>query len=146
LKSYPLTKQGINEFLANLKCGNGKHGYYRAIRAFCNWAAREGYIKENPVKVADAPKPRRQILPSLNIEQVDFLIEHSDSLRDKAIIAVLADSGMILNELAHVKASDINWDSNTIIIWGKVIKMRVQVLSFQQKGSHFTNRESGNCH
>jgi integrase len=119
LRSYPLTPQGINEFLTNLKCGNAKHAYYRAIRAFCNWATKEGYLKLNAVKNVDAPKPSRQILPSLTMEQVEYLIEQADNLRDEVIISLLADSGMRLSELANIKAGDINWDSHTITIWGK---------------------------
>ena len=124
LRGYPLTSQGINEFLANLKCGNAKHAYYRAIRAFCNWATRGGYLKENPVKIVDAPKPSRQILPSLTMEQVDSLIEQADNLRDEVIISLLADSGMRLSELANIKAGDIDWESHTITIWGKGNKQR----------------------
>ena len=45
LREYPLKTQGINDFLTNLKCGNAKHAYYRAIRAFCNWASRDNLIK-----------------------------------------------------------------------------------------------------
>jgi len=40
LGSYPLTSQGINSFLASRKCTNGKHAYYRAIRALCSWATK----------------------------------------------------------------------------------------------------------
>jgi len=124
LRGYPLTSQGINEFLANLKCGNAKHAYYRAIRAFCNWATREGYLKLNAIKSVDAPKPSRQILPSLTMEQVDYLIEQVDNLRDEVIISLLADSGMRLSELANIKAGDIDWESHTITIWGKGNKQR----------------------
>ncbi len=100
LRSYPLTSQGINVFLTNLKCGNAKHAYYRAIRAFCNWTTREGYLKLNAIKSVDAPKPSRQILPSLTMKQVDSLIEQADNLRDEVIISLLADSGMRLSELS----------------------------------------------
>ncbi len=72
LKNYPLTPQGINKFLADLKCGNAKHAYYRAIKALCNWGEKEGYIKDNPIKRIDAPKVSKQILPSLTSEQVNL--------------------------------------------------------------------------
>jgi integrase/recombinase XerD len=53
------------------------------------------------------------------MEQVEYLIEQADNLRDEVIISLLADSGMRLSELANIKAGDINWDSHTITIWGK---------------------------
>ncbi len=45
-------------------------------------------------------------LPSLTEEQVNCLIAQANSLRDKAIISLLADSGMRLGEVANIKAKD----------------------------------------
>ncbi len=124
LQSYEITPEGINSFLANLNCGNGKASYYRAIRAFCNWATRECYLTENPLDRVDRPKPAKRIMPSITAEQVQYLIDTVDGIRDKAIISLLADSGMRLNELANIQASDIDWNSYTITIIGKGNKQR----------------------
>jgi len=121
---YELTPQGINEFLTNLQCGNGKFSYFRAIRAFCNWLHKNELIKDNPIKNIDAPKVKRQVLPSLTEEQVKYLMEQAECYRDKCIIALFADSGMRWRELATIKKSDINWQNNTITIWGKGAKQR----------------------
>jgi transcriptional regulator with XRE-family HTH domain len=77
LSNYPLTSQGINAFLSNLKCGNAKHAYYRAIRAFCNWAVKEGHMIQNPLVKVDVPKVTKRILPSLTSEQVECVIEQA---------------------------------------------------------------------
>lgn len=119
-----LTGDGINRFLSSLTCQNGKHAYFRAIRALCNWLIRNDYLEKNPLKKVDPPKPSKRILPSLTTEQVNYLIGKVDSLRDKAIISLFADSGMRLNELACIRAYDIDWDSYTITIWGKGNKQR----------------------
>jgi len=50
-----LTAQGINSFLASLKCSNGKFASYRALGAFCNWLIRNDYIKNNPPKMVAPP-------------------------------------------------------------------------------------------
>jgi integrase/recombinase XerC len=122
--NYNLTSDDINCFLANLSCHNGKDGYYRAIRAFCNWIYRQGYVKENPITKVDPPKITRVILPSLTSEQVEYLIDQAENMRDKAVISLFADSGIRLNELVNIKASNIDWESQTIIIWGKGGKQR----------------------
>ena len=119
VSQYEITADGINSFLANLKCGNAKLNYYRAITVFVHWVLRMGYLKENLLDRVEKPKAAKKILPSLTDEQVQLLIERSNSLRDKAVISLLADSGMRLNELANIKASDIDWDSYTITIVGK---------------------------
>jgi integrase len=85
---------------------------------------KEGYLAENPIDRVNAPKPSKQILPSLTLKQVNYLIEQADNIRDKAIISLFADSGMRLSELANVRVCDIDWESCTIIIWGKGNKQR----------------------
>ena len=122
--SYPLSAQGITEFLVNLSCGNGKFAYYRAIRAFINWLVRNDYLKDNPLRKVDPPKPTKQLLPSITDEQVNYLIGYVNSLRDKAIISLFADSGMRLNELTNILVSDIDWVDYTVTIWGKGGKQR----------------------
>jgi site-specific recombinase XerD len=102
----------------------GKHAYYRAIRAFLNWLVRIDHIKDNPIMKIDPPKPAKPILPSLSIEQVKYLVDRAVCARDKAIISLFADSGMRLTELAGVVANNIDWENNTITVWGKGNKQR----------------------
>ncbi|MFC2016135.1 tyrosine-type recombinase/integrase [Chloroflexota bacterium] len=66
----------------------------------------------------------RIILPSLTPQQVEHLIEQAENIRDKAIISLFADSGIRLNELLNIKESHIDWETQTIIIWGKGGKQR----------------------
>jgi len=66
----------------------------------------------------------RIILPSLTHEQVAYLIGQADNIRDKCIISLFADSGIRLNELLNIKESHIDWESNTVMIWGKGGKQR----------------------
>jgi site-specific recombinase XerD len=124
INSYDLTPNDINSFLTNLNCNNGRNAYYRAIRAFCNWLYRQGYIEENPITRVDPPKMTKVILPSLTSEQVDYLIANADKVRDKAIISLFADSGIRLNELLNIKECDIDLDSMTVTVWGKGGKQR----------------------
>jgi integrase len=58
-------------------------------------------------------------LPSFSREEVLFLINAVHSDRDKAIIAVLAESGLRLTELASVRQDDIDWKLKTIRTLGK---------------------------
>jgi len=124
VSEYELTSESINQFLSNLTCCNAKRSYFRALRAFCNWATREDYVDDNPITRVDQPKTSEPILPSLTVKQVEHLIKVADNLRDKCIISLFADSGMRLSELASIKASDIEWGDCTAIIWGKGDKQR----------------------
>ena len=124
IKSYEITSDGINSFLSNLTCGNGKLNHYRAITVFVHWLMREGYLKDNLLDRVDKPKPAKRLLPSVTDKEVNTLINAVDNLRDKCIISLLADSGMRLNEVANIKAPDIDWDRYTITIIGKGNKQR----------------------
>ena len=64
------------------------------------------------------------ILPSLTSEQVDYLIDSAEYVRDKTIISLFADSGIRLNELLHIKEHDIDLGSMTVTVWGKGGKQR----------------------
>ena len=74
--------------------------------------------------MVDPPKMTKVILPSLTNEQVEYLIKQAENVRDKTIISLFADSGMRLNELLNIKESHIDWESQTVIIWGKGGKQR----------------------
>ena len=64
VENYDLTPEGINQFLRELGCSTGgKFVYFRAIRAFCNWLVRNDYLKDNPHKKLDSPKPGKPIPP-----------------------------------------------------------------------------------
>jgi site-specific recombinase XerD len=71
-------------------------------------------FQDNPILSVDPPKVEKKILPSLTIEQVAYLIDQVESVRDKAIISLFADSGLRLSELAAIKSEDIAWDNRLI--------------------------------
>ena len=81
-------------------------------------------MKENPIMNVDAPKVHRRILPSLTNNEVKELLDQANNPIHKAVISLLADSGMRLSEVTNVKYADIDWGTNTISIWGKGSKQR----------------------
>jgi integrase/recombinase XerC len=124
VESYELATEGINQFLSSLKCSNGKRGYYRALRAFYNWLYRNHYVKQPIIDKANPPKPSRELLPCLSKDLVQYLIDQTETIRDKAIISLFADSGIRLNQLVHIKLDDIDFENNTVTIMDKGNKQR----------------------
>jgi site-specific recombinase XerD len=115
-----VTGQDIANFLQSIRCSNGgKHAYYRKLRVFYNWlyAPKSGYgldLQSNPILQVESPKVERKILPSLTSEQLESLIAVAESVRDKAIISLLADSGLRLSELASIDPKNIDWEHRLI--------------------------------
>ncbi|MFC2066385.1 tyrosine-type recombinase/integrase [Chloroflexota bacterium] len=95
-----------------------RHASFRTIKTFYKWLS-DVYHLPNPVDGLAAPILGKPILPSLTIEQVKYLIDVVESNRDKAIIALLTESGLRLSELANIKPQDIDWDAHTIRTIGK---------------------------
>ena len=117
---FHITGQDISQFLSNLGCSNGdKHAYYRTLRAFYNWlySPKSGHglnPQDNPMLLVESPKVERKILPSLTTEQLDYLIDQTECIRDKAIISLFADSGLRLSELANIDQANIDWQHRLI--------------------------------
>ena len=121
---YPLTPEGINTYLKSLSCGNGKHNYYRVIRTLCLWLYHTDQLPSNPVEKVLPPKRQKKLLPAISKAQLDVLVSHAVTDRDRVILNLLWYSGMRLSEAANVKASDFNWDKGTVIVLGKGNRFR----------------------
>jgi integrase/recombinase XerC len=91
----------------------------RELRTFYNWlySPKSGYAlnpQHNPILIVDPPKVGKRILPSLTPEQIVSLIDKCESVRDKAIISLFRDSGLLLSELASVRLENIDWDNRLV--------------------------------
>lgn len=101
-----------------------------SLRSFFEWLIREGYIKENPCDMIDAPKLGTYIPGILSVEEVERLLESVDTStwqgkRDKAIIEVLYGCGMRVSEAVGLKISYLFPDEGFVRIIGKGNKERL---------------------
>jgi integrase len=108
LNSIPPNQYGLSN----------RHAAFRALHAFYNWYSTQ-YEYPNPMKGMTAPIQSKPILPSLTMTEVKTLIDACPNLRDKAIVALFAESGLRLSELVNITAYKINWDLHVIQIMGK---------------------------
>ena len=116
------TRQDIQRYLNTIPPNqNGlgtRHASYRAIKTLYRWLLSE-YGFPNPVEGMPVPILGKPILPSLEKEQVFYLIDKASSIRNAAIISLFTESGLRLSELAGIKPEHINWASRTIRVMGK---------------------------
>jgi site-specific recombinase XerD len=90
-----------------------RHASYRAIKAFYRWLNNE-YGIQDVMSSMPAPIMNKPLLPSLSLNDVCFLIEQAGSVRDKAIIALFTESGLMLSELTDIMPNDIDWQHRVI--------------------------------
>ena len=113
------TKQHIIQFLAQYE---GKpwrrHSFYRAFKTFWKWLAEE-YQLDNLMTGIPAPKTPDVVLHTITPTDIDRLIQEANTSRDKAIIALLADSGARRSELASTETEDLDLENYRIKVVGK---------------------------
>lgn len=112
------TESNIESYLMQFSNPGNRARHFQVIKTFYRW--RElGFGIPSPIRTLKAPKIPNLILPSLSVEQVLSLIEKSSCIRDKAIIALFAESGLRLTELTNVCLEDIDWELKAIKVMGK---------------------------
>lgn len=96
------------------------NGIFSAINSFYKFLTYEGYAQDNPVppfrdryldgSVSSTDSPRQLI----SVEEMSMLAHATLAVRDRAVILVLAKTGIRRGELVQIDVSDINWDDQSI--------------------------------
>ena len=102
------------------------HSYWRGTKTFCRWAHSAQYCE--PIRLPKVKKPQLTIRP-MTTEQVKTILGHfSDdswmSIRNRAIIFLLWDTGLRVSELCSLTEDTVNWDDRWVLVRGKGNKER----------------------
>ena len=100
------------------------------IKAFFTYLMQEEIIFEDPTALLESPKLSRKLPDTLNIHEIDRLIDAIDAskpegMRNKAIIEVLYGCGLRVTELIGLRISDLNAAQEYIKVVGKGNKERI---------------------
>ena len=99
-----------------------------SLRSLFNYLLREGLAENNPAQGIKAPKVKRKLPATLDIDQLSSLLDVTDdnplSLRDLAILELLYSSGLRLAELVSINLQDIDLKSAQLEVTGKGAKTR----------------------
>lgn len=104
----------------------------KIIAAFFSWCEKEEYLKDNLMKKVESPKVPKKILEGFTVDDVQAMIDCFSSksyleLRNKAIIAMLADCGLRSMELRGLMYGDVK--DISILVHGKGNKDRTVYIS-----------------
>jgi integrase/recombinase XerD len=102
------------------------HGYARALRAFLRWAASEELVVPSLPKKVVMPRMEAKVLPVLTERQTDAMFDACLTARDRAILAVLLDTGIRAAELTGLTLDRVcfSQDDAYLIVKGKGRKQR----------------------
>lgn len=100
-----------------------------AIRSFCNFLIREHVITANPALEVQAPKAKKRLPATLDVDQMtrllSFRTDEQLGLRDKAMMELFYSSGLRLSELTGLDLADIDLRDQTVRVVGKGNKTRI---------------------
>ena len=97
----------------------------RILSSFFSWLEDEDYILKSPVRRIHKVKTAVTIKETYTDEALETMRDHCDSLRDLALIDILASTGMRVGELVILNRDDINFEERECVVFGKGSKERM---------------------
>ncbi len=120
-----------------------------ALKSFCKYLNREGWLARNPADLLSAPKKEKHLPTVINeIDMTAFLDDFLSGseplqLRDKAIFELLYSSGLRVSELVGLDAKAISRQKGILRIFGKGSKERIVPVGEQAQAALDAYLESG---
>lgn len=115
----------LRSFLTGLRDKNlsdsSLKGYFAAISAFYDYLVFERLLQSNPVlpfrkRYLARLKVHGEIRQLISIQDLQLLISSAAEIREKAILMVLAKTGMRRGEFMNLKPEDLDFDNDIIHI------------------------------
>lgn len=130
-----ITRDDVRSYLAELQDAGRSDSTvsvrYRSLMQWAKVALEDGDITLNPIDGIRPPAVAEKPVPVLSDDQVTALLKKCDTrsfegLRDRAIIHVLADTGLRRAELLHLAVDDLTFgrDEVTATVLGKGNRVR----------------------
>ena len=119
----------LREYLADYqeKNNSGKvtmDNMRRIFSSFFSWLEDEDYIVKSPVRRIHKVKCANMIKETFSDEALEILRDTCTSLRNLAIIELLASAGIRVGELVLLNRQDINFNERSCVVFGKGDKQR----------------------
>ena len=97
-----------------------------AVREYFKFLYRNEFIVRNPAEMLEAPQIKNREQSALNGEQIRAMVNAATNERNKAIIMMLAQTGLRIHELANITLEQYeSRSSNVLVIRGKGDKDRL---------------------
>ena len=97
----------------------------RILSSFFAWLEDEDYILKSPVRRIHKVKSVSNIKATYSDEELEVMRDGCSSLRDLAMIDMLASTGMRIGELVLLNRNDIDFNERECIVLGKGAKERI---------------------
>ena len=120
-----------------------------AVREYFKFLYRNEFISRNPAEMLETPQIKNREQSALNGEQVRAMVNAATNERNKAIIMMLAQTGLRIHELANITLEQYESRSNNVlVIRGKGDKDRLVGLAdetIKLIDSYIANERKDGC-
>ncbi len=105
-------------------------GRFSSISALFHWADQEGLLQANPIANVRRPRVPQKVVPTFTQDETKRLLAaceklpEDSSLRDRAIVLFLLDTGVRCHELLDLKLADLQLEEHRALVMGKGAKQR----------------------
>ena len=115
----------LAEYQARRGCSKGNiDNIRRILSSFFAWLEDENIILKSPVRRIHKIKSTTTVKETYSDEALETLRDRCESLRDLAMIDLLASTGMRVGELVRLNRADIDFDNRECVVLGKGSKER----------------------
>lgn len=97
----------------------------RILSSFFTWLEDEDYILKSPVRRIHKIKTMKQVKETYSDEALERLRDNCKTIRDLALIDMLASTGMRVGELVKINRVDVDFVNRECVVLGKGSKERV---------------------
>lgn len=97
----------------------------RILSSFFAWLEDEDYIIKSPVRRIHKVKSPTTIKETYSDESLELMRDNCETIRDLALIDILASTGMRVGELVLLNRDDINFHEKECVVFGKGDKERI---------------------
>lgn len=118
-------RQYLAEYQQNSGCSKGNiDNIRRILSSFFAWLEDENYILKSPVRRIHKIKTAKTVKETYSDETLEMMRDSCTSLRDLAMIDLLASTGMRVGELVGLNIADIDFENRECVVFGKGNKER----------------------
>ena len=119
----------------------------RILSSFFSWLEDEDFIVKSPVRRIHKVKTAKIIKDTYTDEAMELMRDNCTTIRDLAIIDLLASSGMRVGEMVMLNRDDINFNERECVVFGKGNKERLVYFDARTKihlQNYLESRTDGN--
>ena len=96
----------------------------RILSSFFTWLEDEDHILKNPMRRIHKVKVGKTVKETYTDEDLEVMRDGCDTVRDLALIDLLASTGMRVGELVNLNIADIDFENRECVVLGKGDKER----------------------